>query len=447
MNWRSSLAARLNILLTLCIAGTALVTSFVDYRLSRSTILEQAERETDLVVADTLVDLENQLTAVQRSTRLLAELLAQEELERTELRRLLQTTMRTRDEIFGSTIALPPDEDAGGFAPYYFHGDHGELLYVDLVETQPDYHRKPWFRDPRSAEKALWSEPYLDRGGGEVLMSTYSVPIYLTTDEAQRRFYGVLTADLALKQLSGQLSAVPLGEFGGAMLLSRGGRVLASPRPELLMKQLHELFPQGERADDWTRLVAAADRGKAGSLRAPCRRTEGMCVLRMSRLPSTGWLLLLFYSEDEILAPLEELLWRMALSDVVGLAVALFAVAIVSRRITRPLSELASITDNVAAGNLDAPMPRIRSNDEVGRLIHSFGSMQSHLRDYIQRLQEETATRNRLQGEMDAAAEIQLAMLPDAGQTHVIEAGWQLWAAQRPAKSVGRRPVQLFPAQ
>jgi len=38
---------------------------------------------------------------------------------------------------------------------------------------------------------------------------------------------------------------------------------------------------------------------------------------------------------------------------------------------------------------------------------------------------------------MNAATEIQLSMLPDGGRSHLREPGYRLWAAQRPAKSVG----------
>ena len=125
-----------------------------------------------------------------------------------------------------------------------------------------------------------------------------------------------------------------------------------------------------------------------------------MCVLKMSPLPSTGWPLGVYYSEYEMLAPLRGLLIRMAFSELASLVLILIAVAVVSRRITRPLTELVSITDNVAAGHLDAPMPRVRNQDEVGRLITSFGSMQEKLKQHIAQLEQETASRNRLQGEL-----------------------------------------------
>ena len=246
-----------------------------------------------------------------------------------------------------------------------------------------------------------------------------------------------MTADLALADLNGQLDRFQLGESGFALLLSRHSKILAGPDRSALMQPLVNTLPPGQDVEQWGKLIVAAGRGEVGSLRIPCIRQQGMCIVKMSPLPSTGWPLGVYYSEYEMLEPLRELLFRMAFSELLSLVLILFAVAAVSRRITRPLSELVSITDNVATGNLDAPMPRVRNQDEVGRLITSFGSMQEHLKLHIARLEQETASRNRLQGEMNAATEIQLSMIPDAGQSHLEKPAWQLWAAQRPAKSVG----------
>jgi sigma-B regulation protein RsbU (phosphoserine phosphatase) len=164
---------------------------------------------------------------------------------------------------------------------------------------------------------------------------------------------------------------------------------------------------------------------------------QGMCILKFSPLPSTGWTLGVYYAEYDMLAPLRGFLFRMAISELASLVLILFAVGIVSRRITLPLKALVSVTENVAAGRLDAPMPPVKSQDEVGSLISSFGSMQEKLKHHIEQLEQETASRNRLQGELNAATEIQKSMLPDGGNTLLLEPGYGLWADLRPAKSVG----------
>ena len=130
MIFQSSLAARLNFLLTLCIGGMVLVTSGVDYQLSRRVILDQVAGETETVIGDTLADLETHISGIERSTQLFASILVQRSYSEEELVQMLLVVVRGRSDIFGTTVALAPRSgDSGrGFAPYYHHGADGELL-------------------------------------------------------------------------------------------------------------------------------------------------------------------------------------------------------------------------------------------------------------------------------------------------------------------------------
>ena len=86
---------------------------------------------------------------------------------------------------------------------------------------------------------------------------------------------------------------------------------------------------------------------------------------------------------------------------------------------------------------LGVALPPVESEDEVGHLIQAFRKMQARLKDFIARLETETARRNRLQGELDAAHQIQMEMLPQQGNAFLSGSRYQLWARLVPAKAVG----------
>ena len=71
-------------------------------------------------------------------------------------------------------------------------------------------------------------------------------------------------------------------------------------------------------------------------------------------------------------AALERRLWATGLA---GAALLALVVALVSRRITRPLVHLTKAAQDVAAGRLDAPLPDVASHDEVGRLTRALNRM------------------------------------------------------------------------
>jgi sigma-B regulation protein RsbU (phosphoserine phosphatase) len=230
MFFQSSLTSRLNFLLAICIIGMVLVTSGVDYQLSKRVLLDEVASETEAIIADTLSDLETHLAGIERATALFAAILEQRAYPESEIEQMLQLVVRGRSDIFGTTVALDPRMASSrqGFAPYYHHGVHGDLKYVNLAVGANDYPNQTWFREPRVQGKAVWSEPYFDEGGGRILMSTYSVPMYIDR-EGQREFYGVVTADLALADLNGQLASFQLGQSGFALLLSQRAKSWLAP--------------------------------------------------------------------------------------------------------------------------------------------------------------------------------------------------------------------------
>ena len=81
-------------------------------------------------------------------------------------------------------------------------------------------------------------------------------------------------------------------------------------------------------------------------------------------------------------------------------------IAVISQITTRSLRELNTSTEEMAKGNLDAMLPSVKSEDEVGRLTQSFQLMQNSLQLYIHNLQETTAAKQKLESELSIAAQI-----------------------------------------
>jgi sigma-B regulation protein RsbU (phosphoserine phosphatase) len=120
----------------------------------------------------------------------------------------------------------------------------------------------------------------------------------------------------------------------------------------------------------------------------------------------------------------------------VGLALLALVVVVLSRRLTRPLSALAASADTIARGDLEAPLPPVGSRDEVGALARAFHHMRDSLKEYIRNLQETTAAKERLEGELRVARRIQAAMLPEPKAGGPAE-GYEIGATLVPARQVG----------
>jgi sigma-B regulation protein RsbU (phosphoserine phosphatase) len=281
----------------------------------------------------------------------------------------------------------------------------------------------------------VWSEPYYDEGGGDSIMTTYSVPLFRSSGTGES--IGVVTADVTLERLQAYLGRIRLGMTGYAALLSREGRVLSHPDTSKLMQPVASTNPRLTNDAAWQEALARALRGETGLARLQCPQTEGACLYAWSPLGDTGWPITVIYPEHEMLSDLRKHSFKVLWISALGILLLVLAVVVVSRTVTQPLVALAAASDRLGGGDLGITLPPARSHDEVGLLIGAFRKMQARLKDFIARLEQETATRNRLQGEMDAAHQIQMEMLPQQGKAFLRGARYSLWARLEPAKAVG----------
>ena len=67
---------------------------------------------------------------------------------------------------------------------------------------------------------------------------------------------------------------------------------------------------------------------------------------------------------------------------------------------------------DVAQGNFNTPLPRIRSKDELGELYESFLFMQQQLTEYVDQLRRTTTANEKIESELRIAHDIQLGMVP-----------------------------------
>ena len=433
-----SITTRLIALLTLCAAIIIGVGMLVDFHLSRKALLETLQRESDETIRSVIVDIEQWLEGVKSSTLLLARVIQQREYSKQGLNQILRDAVEVNPDILGAAIALAPDQ-AGtklGFAPYYFRKD-GQLQYNSLAGSDHNYQREAWFIDPVAAGRPLWVEPYYDTAGAEVLMTTYAVPVYREDATGQRFLYAVVTADVALAQLHDNLQRLGLGRSGFGLLLSRSGVILSGRNPANIMRHYSETISGEPDQTRWQGMFNAALQGDVVSQQLACVDRPGQCVMRLGSLDSTGWPVGVMYSEDEMTAPLRSFQLKTGLIGFFTLLLMAAAVIIVTRRLTRPLSALALASDRIARGDLETPLPVASGDDEVARLIQSFAAMKRDLKSYIADLKTATARRSRLEGELSAARDIQMAMLPPGGDAAQTDEACHLWARVLPARSVG----------
>jgi sigma-B regulation protein RsbU (phosphoserine phosphatase) len=442
----NSITTRLIVLLTGCMAVIFAAGMLLDYHLSRTEILERVQLQSRDTIQSAITDMENWLDGVEGSTLFLARILEQRDYTQPGLEQMLKDIVENNEDIFGASIALNPElvAEPMGFAPYYFHRD-GILTYASLAGEKNNYRDQAWFKDPVATGKPVWVEPYFDEGGGEVLMTTFAVPVFRLDENSQRFLYAVVTSDIRLTELRGYLRRLRLGEHGNAMLLSRAGIILGTRDRDHIMRHYSDVTSGAADLATWQELVSLAVEGNVTTRSLECAGIPGNCIVRLGSLESTGWPVGIRYSEDEMLAPLRNFQVKTLALGLATLLLTALAIYVVTHRLTRPLSALAQASDEIARGELNARLPRVRGKDEIAILVDSFTAMTRDLKRYIADLESATASRSRLEGELNAAREIQMSLLPQGGEAIEEFEACSLWAKVRPARSVGGDLYTYFP--
>jgi len=439
---RRGLAFRLTVLV---FAGGAVVVALMlgyNYHVARRLILAEAERSATNLAQSAVNHVDTVLQSATQVPDYVSALLAQHDYTEPEILALARTVVEENPKTYGSTIAFAPygfDGQRLSFAPYYYRKQPGTVSFTWLGNERYRYFTMDWFQLPRELGRATWSEPYFDEGGGNVLMSTYSVPFWRDTG-GERRFAGVVTADIALAWLDAYIASIRISPTGYAFLLSQSGTIITHPRREYVMNE--SIFSLAEAHQDPHLRHIGRDmiRGDAGVSRTRSLVTNRESFIVYAPVPATGWTLAVVFPEDELLGDVVALTQAELGLAAGGGALLLLVVFGIARSITRPLVQLSLATEEIARGNLDSPLPQLRSTDEIGTLANAFRRMQTDLKAYLQEHDQLLAIRS----ELDIARRIQQSILPRHFPPFPDHPEIEIFADMLPAREVGGDFYDIF---
>ncbi len=443
-HFRPTLALKLG-LLVLVSTGLIFAVGFrLTNRTARGLMLRSAEAHTRDLARGTVNRIEAGLRAVQALPELLARQAAGRRLGRDQLVELIQNELLASPRLYGSAVAYAPGETTGETKPVvlYLYRKEGRLQFVDLVEAGSDYASQDWYRRPRELGKAVWTEPYFDKGGGESLMCSYAVPFYRETN-GLKTFTGVVTIDLELGQVVEAISSIKLYQSGYAFLLSQKGQIISHPNKDYVFKQ--SIFSLARETGDRQlgEIGRKMLRGGEGFERVRSPNTGLGSWLYYAPI-SNGWSVGMLFPEEEVLAEVGALNRVIYWVGILGFGVLLAATTMLSTNITRPVRILAQQTHEIARGNLDLPVPTVRSRDEVGDLSRSFENMRLALKEYLANLAATTAAKERIEGELKIAQGIQRSFLPKRFPPFPERTDFDVYAHLEPARTVGGDLYDFF---
>lgn len=366
------------------------------------------------------------------------------------------------------------------FCPMAVKGDSGQVAKRFVGDTAHDYLNEEWFTEALKADSSYWSKPFFD--------ATDSIPLVawlMPVHDRQGRTVAVVGADISLGWFTGKrvrgvdmngnsfsvyiegdspeddpekIDDVDMNDrkwrlFSFNFIIDKDGTYIAHPDTGLVIKgnYFEQAKATADTIDDQIGRRMAA--GESGSYTDAEGEPDHFDFFDFD-----GYGAYLFFE------PVEGTNWSIGMAVprlfidglgvfigtvmVILIALALLVTRIVGRiiikRATRPLGLLADSAGEVAKGNFNTPLPRIKHNDEIRLLRDSFEGMQHSLANYVDELKNTTASKAAIENELRVAHDIQMSMLPKTFPPYPERDDIDIYGTLTPAKDVGGDLFDFF---
>jgi phosphoserine phosphatase RsbU/P len=413
------------------------------YFLAKQLIVANIEQYAEQLARRTANHIDGVLLATEKIPETFSSFILEPAFDKKEhLVAQMRKILERNPDIYGSAVAFEPyawNSGTKNFSPYVYK--ERDSIAFKLIPY--DYFSWNWYKDPKKLNHPLWTEPYFDKGAGNIVMSTYSVPFYRTV-KGQKTFTGVVTVDISLSWLQRVVSDIKIGKTGYAFLISQNGTFVTHPDFKLIMNKT--IFDVADTNKDrlMHKIGTEMTSGGSGFVQSKSLMIGKSCWLAYTPLLSSGWSLGLVFPKDELMADITRH-YRQTLSwGIIGLIALCSVVIWITRDITRPLRVLTNAAETMAGGNLDAPIDAAPFRDEIGRLAASFATMQRSLKTYIRELTETTAAKERIESELKIAHDIQMGILPCVFPPFPTRSELDIYATLKPAREVGGDLYDFF---
>jgi len=411
-----------------------LIFSF-NYKFSKKLIMRHVEENAENFTGRMVNRIETVLHSVSKIPEHIALFLEEGDLTQEHVMDMMRLVTANNEEIYGIGVAYEPyafDKEQLYFAPYYYKEEGALKFYENMGSPTYRYFYLDWYQLPRQLTRPVWTEPYFD----ETLMATYSVPFYKKVD-GQRKLSGIVYTDISLEWLTKMVNSIKVLKTGDAYLISQNGTIITHNVEELIMNE--SIFSLAEdRGDGSLREIGRKMiKGESGFTPFKSIARGKQCWMYYAPVPATGWCLAVLFPEDEFLEDIHRLNRRVGIMGLSGMGLLLGVIIVISRTITARLRIMAKAAQAIGQGDLDVALPGVTGGDEVGKLAQALRYMQASLKEYIRKLMETTAAKERIESELQIAREIQTSMLPRIFPPFPDKKEFDIFATMEPAKEVG----------
>lgn len=273
------------------------------------------------------------------------------------------------------------------FKSVYFGDEVGAYNNWPVAKMRDGYdaRQRPWYQATVKADATILTEPYVDASTGKLVVSA-AIPV-----KRDGKLAGVAASDFLLTTLVSMIGSVDAGESGYAFLVNKDGKILIHPDEAMINKSLADLFP-----------VATPKISQTVSQTQIDGADKITSFIPVPGLPSVEWSVGLVIDSNTAFASISQFRIAAVVATILAVVGMIgFLIFLLSRMVIKPVTQMTSAMEQLAAGNLDVAIPGQERTDQIGSMASAVAVFRTNALER-QRL-EGDAERNRTLTEEERA--------------------------------------------
>lgn len=230
-----------------------------------------------------------------------------------------------------------------------------------------DITQRDWYQVTQTG-KSMLTNAYTDVSTGKLILSA-AAPVY---DPSGKNVVGVAGLDIALDHINELFFSYTVGDNGFVILLTSDGTIIYHPNTDYQLKTLTEIGVSDN-------VVNALGGGNTAVKYTIGNKSRYGYIVDIT---DTDYFVLSCLPTSEYFSSLTICMVIMLVLIVIGIAATVIAIRKVASAITKPISTLNDVAQELAKGNLDVSL-KIHSDNELGELSDSIQLTVDRLKEYI----------------------------------------------------------------
>jgi len=250
---------------------------------------------------------------------------------------------------------------------------------VDVIASRDAYipSKRAWFTDAVSANKTIWTAPYIDVVTKKLIVSC-ATPVF----NKQKQLLGVVGFDVSLDTIQQDIISLDIGYDSQAFLVGKEGNLLAKP-------EMEEVNANWDEAVETDNLLETSNEDLKATVNKMINMESGVSsytvsgnrsIVSFAPLTAINASVGITVSEAAVMKPALDIQKLIITVWAVVVVLAILIGYTIGSGITKPINEIIGRANLISQGKTDLDLMTTKRKDEIGVLVEAFNRLISSLK-------------------------------------------------------------------